>query len=104
MDYAGRHPGAADVALVGEVSETTLDRDQGEKCAAYARGGVPVYWIINLIDNRIQVYTDPNPAYGYRTRVDYQPGDHVPIVIGAGCAAGSLFQTCSRPASKGTTK
>src|SRR5208282_3529208 len=69
MDYAGRHPDSADVALVGEVSETTLDRDQGEKCAAYARGGVPVYWIINLIDNRIEVYTDPNPAYGYRTRV-----------------------------------
>jgi len=81
MDYAGRHPDPADVALVGEVSETTLDRDQGEKCAAYARGGVPVYWIINLIDNRIEVYTDPNPAYDYRTRVDYQPGDHVPIVI-----------------------
>src|SRR5271157_3868812 len=47
----------------------------------HARGGVPVYWIIDLIDNRIEVYTDPNPAYGYRTRVDYQPGDHVPIVI-----------------------
>jgi len=81
MDYAGRHPDPADVALVGEVAETTLDRDQGEKCAAYARGGVPVYWIINLIDNRIEVYTDPNPVYGYRTRVDYQPGDHVPVVI-----------------------
>ncbi len=93
MDYAGRHPGPADVALVGEVSETTLDRDQGEKCAAYARGGVPVYWIINLIDNRFQVYTDPNPAYGYRTRVDYQPGDHVPIVIGA---SGVRQDLCSR--------
>src|SRR5271157_3483797 len=36
MDYAGRHPDPADVALVGEVSETTLDRDQGEKCARAA--------------------------------------------------------------------
>ena len=45
-------------------------------------GRSPGHWIINLIDNRFQVYTDPNPAYGYRTRVDYQPGDHVPIVIG----------------------
>ncbi|MGO9599559.1 MAG: Uma2 family endonuclease [Isosphaeraceae bacterium] len=83
MDFALRHPGAADVALVGEVSGTTLDRDRGEKRAAYARGGIPVYWIINLIDNQIEVYTDPSPAYGYQTRVIYRPGEQLSIVVDA---------------------
>ena len=41
MDYASRHPDAADVALVGEVSETTLDRDQGEKCRRLCTGRSP---------------------------------------------------------------
>jgi Uma2 family endonuclease len=83
MDFALRHPGAADVALVGEVSGTTLDRDRGEKRAAYARGGIPVYWIINLIDNQIEVYTDPSPGYGYRTCAIYRPRDQLSIVVDA---------------------
>src|SRR5271157_6476650 len=54
----------------------------GAETTARAAGRVRVnVWIINLIDNRIEVYTDPTPAYGYRTRVDYQPGDHILIVI-----------------------
>ena len=83
MDFAQRHPGAADVAVVGEVSGTTLDRDRGEKRALYARGIIPVYWIINLIDNQIEVYTDPSPAYGYQTRVIYRPGEQLSIVVNA---------------------
>src|SRR5262249_39279585 len=42
--YASRHPGPADVGLVIEVSETTLEIDRGSKLEAYARGKVPVYW------------------------------------------------------------
>jgi len=83
MDFALRHPGSADVALVGEVSGTTLDRDRGEKRAAYARGGIPVCCIINLIDNQVEVYTDPSPAYGYQTRVIYRPGEQLSIIVDA---------------------
>jgi Uma2 family endonuclease len=79
--YADHHPGPADVAFLIEVSETTLDRDQGEKWAAYARVGIPVYWIVNLVDRRIQVYTDPRLA-GYTSHVDFLPGQDSPVVIG----------------------
>ena len=81
MDYALRHPSAADVALVGEVAGTTLDRDRGEMRAIYARGGIPIYWIINLIDNQIEVYTDPSPAHGYQSCVTYRPGEQLSVVV-----------------------
>ena len=48
---------------------------------AYGRAGIPVYWIVNLRDSQVEVYTDPDPAGGYRSRVDYRPGDDVPVVI-----------------------
>jgi Uma2 family endonuclease len=79
-DYRARHPGPDEVALVAEVAETTLDRDQGEKLTAYARGRIPVYWIVNLLDRWVEIYTGPGPT-GYATRVDARPGQHIPVVI-----------------------
>jgi Uma2 family endonuclease len=79
-DYKHRTPVPADVALLIEVSETTLNRDQGEKLTAYAQGNIPVYWIVNLVDGHVEVYTGPGPA-GYRSRQDFKPGQTVPIII-----------------------
>ena len=58
-DYKHRTPEPADVALLVEVSETTLRSDRGEKWTAYAKGGIPVYWIVNLVDRQVEVYTEP---------------------------------------------
>lgn len=52
-------PGPQDVLLVIEVSNTTLQRDQTEKHKLYARANIPVYWIFNLIDNQVEVYSSP---------------------------------------------
>jgi Uma2 family endonuclease len=68
--YAHRHPGPEDVSLLVEVSDTTLPRERGEKWVNYARSGIPVYWIVNLVDRQLEVYTDPTAA-GYGTRVVY---------------------------------
>src|SRR5262245_18478406 len=38
--YRERHPGPEDLALVVEVSDTTLDRDQGTKRRLYAAAGI----------------------------------------------------------------
>jgi Uma2 family endonuclease len=83
-DYLARHPGPADMALVVEVADSSLARDRSEKVRIYARAAVPVYWIINLVDRQVEVYTDPTgPDSGpvYRTRRDYRPGDMVPFVV-----------------------
>jgi Uma2 family endonuclease len=83
-DYLARHPGPSDVALVVEVSDSSLERDRDWKKQIYARARIPVYWIINLIDRQVEVYTDPTgPAEppDYRQRRDYRVGDMVPLII-----------------------
>ena len=60
-DYRNRIPDASDVVLLVEVAETTLARDRGQKLAAYARSGIAVYWIVNLVDRQVEVYTGPGP-------------------------------------------
>lgn len=67
-DFLTRHPGPADVGLVVEVSETTLDSDRDQKVRIYARANIPEYWIVNLVDNQVEIYTQPsgptaNPGY-----------------------------------------
>lgn len=78
--YRTRHPEPADIVLIVEVSDTTYDRDRGKEWEANANGGIPTYWIVNLAQRRIEVYTDPSPA-GYGARRDYHPGDVVPVII-----------------------
>ena len=93
--YLARHPGPADVGLLIEVADSSLLRDQRDKTRIYARGGIPCYWIVNLVDQRIEVYTQPSgpvavPAYGaFQT---FQPGDAVPLVLD-GSSVGSLSVT-----------
>jgi Uma2 family endonuclease len=79
-DYQDRIPGPEDIKLLVEVSDSTLDRDRGAKSAAYAKGRVPVYWIVNLIDRQVEVYTNPGPS-GYASRVDFKPGEEIPVVL-----------------------
>jgi Uma2 family endonuclease len=82
--YFARHPGPADMALVIEVADASLSRDRSLKGRIYAAANVPVYWIINLVDNLVEVYTDPtgpDPVPVYRVRQDYRIGDLVPFVI-----------------------
>jgi Uma2 family endonuclease len=78
--YADRHPEPKDLALVVEVTRTTAAKDR-RLARVYGPGGIPVYWIVNLVRGHVEVYTDPDPAGGYRSRVDYRPGDDVPVVI-----------------------
>lgn len=82
--YDGRHPAPADVGIVIEVSDSSLGFDRREKGRIYARAGVPVYWIINVADRQVEVYTDPQPGASppnYATRTDYLPGQDVPILL-----------------------
>jgi Uma2 family endonuclease len=66
--------------LVVEASETTYDLDRGEKWAAYSKGRIPIYWIINLVKRQVEVYTRPGRS-GYRSRRDFTAGQHVPVII-----------------------
>lgn len=59
-DYLNRHPVAADIALVVEVADSSVSRDRGLKGRLYARMRIPRYWIVNLVDRCVEVYSDPS--------------------------------------------
>lgn len=84
-DYSRRHPGPHETALIVEVSDATLRRDRGTKKRIYARARIPVYWVVNLIDMRLEVYTDPSGPTrqpNYQTQRYYGIGDEVPVWLG----------------------
>lgn len=78
-NYSKRHPGPTDVSLVIEVSDSSLKEDR-KLAQVYAGGGVRVYWIVNLIDGQVEVYTRPSQK-GYRSRRDFTRGQVVPVII-----------------------
>ena len=59
----------------------TIRRDRGEKQTLYAATGIPVYWIVNLKNRQVEVYTGPGPD-GYASRNDFVEGHDVPVMIG----------------------
>ena len=56
-DYSAAIPSTA--ALVVEISDSTLSYDRTQKAALYARAGIAEYWILNLIDNQLEVHRKP---------------------------------------------
>jgi Uma2 family endonuclease len=74
--YLARHPSAADVLLLVEISDTTLAYDRGRKLPVYAREGVPEVWIADLRRHLYYVYRDSGPE-GYRFTATYRRGDEV---------------------------
>ena len=75
-----------------EVSGSTYYFDSGEYLAEYARGGILLYWIVNLSARRIEAYSDPDPARGiYRSRVDHEAGARI-AVNGAVIVADDLLR------------
>jgi Uma2 family endonuclease len=89
--YLRKHPRPADLALVVEVAGATVEEDRHLKGRIYARAGLPVYWVVNLIDSRVEVYTEPRGGRApvYRKRQDYGSSDAVPLVV-AGNRLGAI--------------
>jgi Uma2 family endonuclease len=79
-DYTDRQATARDVAVVIEVSDSSLDFDAGEKLADYAAAGVPAYWIVDIPGRLLRVYTDPEGP-SYHSRRDYRPDEEVPVTL-----------------------
>ncbi len=78
--YAKRHPTARDVGLIIEIADSSLLADRRWKGALYAQARIPRYWIINLVDKRIEVYAAPR-GDTYREMKIHGLDDSVPLVI-----------------------
>lgn len=73
-----RTPGPGDVLLVVEVADASADYDRNVKSEAYAEAKVPVYWIVDLRQEMVDVMTEPERgAYAERRR--YHRGETVPL-------------------------
>ena len=74
--YGGGHPEPADVLLLIEVSDTTVDYDRNEKLPLYARAGIPEAWIVNRPARRIEAHADPS-GNEYATVRYFGPGETI---------------------------
>ena len=75
--YRDAHPGPEDVYLVIEVSETSLAYDREVKLPLYARFGVPEVWLVNLVEDRLEVYRTPRGG-SYTHKAVYTQGRVAP--------------------------
>lgn len=63
--YAEALPTAADVLLLIEVADTSLEFDRRIKLPRYAQAGVPEVWLVDLKAKSVRVYTQPTES-GYQ--------------------------------------
>lgn len=88
-DYRDHHPYGADVALVIEVADSSLQFDRLQKRPQYATAGIPENWIVNLIDRCLEVYSEPATDGDYQSRRVVDASGSVEVQI-AGQSAGQI--------------
>ncbi|HEX8069660.1 MAG TPA: Uma2 family endonuclease [Pyrinomonadaceae bacterium] len=90
--YEQALPAPADVLLVIEVCDTTLEYDRQIKLPLYARAGLPEVWLVNLADEQIETYAHP-AADAYQTNARHQRGADVQAhtIAGLHPAAADIF-------------
>ncbi len=85
-DYKRRHPQPAEVGLLIETSDSSLALDRTEKGPIYAGAQIPCYWVINLLDRQVEVYSEPIPATDarpahYAQQVMFGENDKAPLIL-----------------------
>jgi Uma2 family endonuclease len=78
-NYYEKHPKPADIYLVMEISDTTLSQDRETKSLAYARAGIAQYLLLNVNEQTIEDYREPN-FDGYEFKKTYRIGDKFNLV------------------------
>jgi len=57
--YASALPGPAEILLVIEIAESSLDYDREVKARVYAQSGVREYWLVDLNERSVSCFTKP---------------------------------------------
>ena len=82
-NYLSTHPTAEDIILIIEISDSTLKYDRDLKLSLYAEANINHYWIVNLVDNYLEVYTNPfsdsKDNFYYRNKNIFLPDDSIEI-------------------------
>jgi Uma2 family endonuclease len=67
--YSSAHPQAADILLLIEVADTTLDFDLGRKLRVYAEAGIPEYWVVSVAAGEVHIFRAPRDGRFTETAV-----------------------------------
>jgi Uma2 family endonuclease len=83
--YRDHHPYPEDIYWLIEISHRTLKKDLEQKTITYARNGIPEYWVIDLVSQKLITHTRvQGDSYAqvteYRTGT-FSPGAFPEIVI-----------------------
>lgn len=77
-EYYQGIPYSEDVVAMIEVSHSTYDFDKNVKLPIYASSGIPVLWIVNVSEKRIEEYTTPKGDV-FTARKLYMRGDEITL-------------------------
>jgi Uma2 family endonuclease len=69
-EYDYHHPTPAEIYLVLEIADSSLDYDRDEKSKLYAQAGIRQYCILNVRERELEDYRQPG-AQGYRSKQTY---------------------------------
>ncbi|WNZ47449.1 Uma2 family endonuclease [Leptolyngbya boryana CZ1] len=82
-DYLSGHPRPEDILLVIEISDSSLTYDQETKLKMYAEDKIQNYWIFNLLDRVLEMYSEPyrksDSEFGYRVKRIALPNERVKL-------------------------
>ena len=94
---SNRHPGPQDVLAIIEVSDSSLQYDRTTKKRLYARTGIPIYWIVNIPEQQLEIYQAPDTTAGlYLQRTDVLVNGVAQLDLGNAGSAGCVRR--GRPA------
>lgn len=75
QEFAPEH-----IALLIEVSDSTLRFDQNRKLKVYARYGLVEYWILNIPARTLEKYHTPLKG-GYKSKTTLEPGERASCLV-----------------------
>jgi Uma2 family endonuclease len=82
--YASHLPGPADVLLIIEFADSSLDYDRSVKAPVYAEAAVREYWIVDLAARMVICHLDPRKGV-YQAIHEIRPGESKAPQALSGC-------------------
>ncbi len=79
-DYDERPATADDAALVVEIAENISTADRTDLARVYATAGIPVYWVVDLVGGRVEIFSEPHRD-AYQSHQVLGRGEDVPVVV-----------------------
>lgn len=82
--YASRHAAPADILLVVEIAESSIEYDRDVKAPVYAAAGIAEYWLADLNANVVWRYSSPEQGV-YQNVEQHRRGESIAPLLLSSC-------------------